>query len=161
MDISKNDTVEDVLANLDLSIDTPVSANDSNVDDSAKEAEINDVAVEVAEEVEKMTKSKSKDVVLNTSDTNVAPDTKTLIIQFVVRYLHLVEQKKAVDHDIKELKQEFSELGIAHSMTLKALANVQKRKKMSYSQRDELDSIQAILEQSREVSDALEALENM
>lgn len=154
MEISKdgNESLNDVFADLDLNIDNSKSAEPEVKD-------VSDIANEVAEEVEKT--KKSKEVILKTNDVNndVTPDTKTLVIQFVTRYLNLLEQKKNIDSDIKALKQEFSELGLAHSVVLKALNSVQKRRKMSYSQRNEFDAIQSILEQSNEVSDALEALE--
>jgi len=136
---NKTDSLDDLFADLDSNpkTETPKTAEPSQEAQSDRE-----LAENVVKVVEK----------------NIEPSKQDMIIDFAVRYLELQRQKKVIDVDIKALKQEYAEQGIAYQNTLKALTSLQKHKKMSDNVRFEVEAIESTLEQSKKVQDALESL---
>lgn len=135
---TKTDSVDDLLGELDIE----TSSSETETADVVQTQNDRELAENVVKVVEK----------------NIEPSKQDLIIDFAVRYLELQRQKKIVDVDIKALKQEYAEQGIAYQNTLKALTSLQKHKKMSDNVRFEVEAIESTLEQSKKVQDALESL---
>ena len=57
-------------------------------------------------------------------------DCKNLALEFSNRYLNLLDQKRTIDLDIKELKQEYDEQGLATKVVVKAINSLKKEKKV-------------------------------
>ena len=90
-----------------------------------------------------------------TETPEVSANVQTLAVDFCKKVLAIQSQKKALDAEIKDIKQRYSEMGVAVTVVLKALANVQKRKKLSASQADELDTLEELLEKDAEINSAI------
>lgn len=88
-------------------------------------------------------------------DLEITDEAKDNCIAFAVRLLNLLNSKKQIDQDIKALKQEFSEQGIAVNVVVKALNKLKAKKKMSQSEYFELETIGNWLETNKEVDDSL------
>lgn len=85
-------------------------------------------------------------------------DCKDLALEFSNRYLNLLEQKRALDLDIKALKQEYDEQGLATKVVIKAINSLKKEKKETISQQDELAMFKEWLSANKEVDDKICAL---
>lgn len=85
-------------------------------------------------------------------------DCKNLALEFSNRYLNLLDQKKTIDLDIKELKQEYDEQGLATKVVIKAINSLKKEKKETISQQDELAMFKEWLSENKEVDDKICAL---
>lgn len=82
-------------------------------------------------------------------------DCKDLALEFSNRYLNLLEQKRALDLDIKALKQEYDEQGLATKVVIKAINSLKKEKKETISQQDELAMFKEWLSENKEVDDKI------
>lgn len=85
-------------------------------------------------------------------------DCKNLALEFSNRYLNLLDQKRTIDLDIKELKQEYDEQGLATKVVVKAINSLKKEKKETISQQDELAMFKEWLSANKEVDDKICAL---
>jgi uncharacterized protein (UPF0335 family) len=85
---------------------------------------------------------------------------KDNIIGFAKRLLNLQLQKKRIDVDIKALKEEFKEEGVAVSVVNKVVSTLKANAKKSDSELFELDTITEYLEADAEVMMAIEELNN-
>ena len=85
-------------------------------------------------------------------------DCKNLALEFSNRYLNLLDQKRTIDLDIKELKQEYDEQGLATKVVIKAINSLKKEKKETISQQDELAMFKEWLSENKEVDDKICAL---
>ena len=88
----------------------------------------------------------------------MAVDCKNLALEFSNRYLNLLDQKRTIDLDIKELKQEYDEQGLATKVVVKAINSLKKEKKETISQQDELAMFKEWLSENKEVDDKICAL---
>lgn len=82
-------------------------------------------------------------------------DAKENCVTFGTRYLNLLLSKKRIDEDIKALKQEFTEQGVAVNVVIKAINKLKANKKMTESQTFELDTIYTWMENSKEIDDSI------
>ena len=82
-------------------------------------------------------------------------DCKDLALEFSNRYLNLLEQKRTLDLDIKALKQEYDEQGLATKVVIKAINSLKKEKKETISQQDELAMFKEWLSANKEVDDKI------
>ena len=82
-------------------------------------------------------------------------DCKNLALEFSNRYLNLLDQKRTIDLDIKELKQEYDEQGLATKVVVKAINSLKKEKKETISQQDELAMFKEWLSENKEVDDKI------
>ena len=82
-------------------------------------------------------------------------DCKNLTLEFSNRYLNLLDQKRTIDLDIKELKQEYDEQGLATKVVIKAINSLKKEKKETISQQDELAMFKEWLSANKEVDDKI------
>lgn len=82
-------------------------------------------------------------------------DCKDLALEFSNRYLNLLEQKRTLDLDIKALKQEYDEQGLATKVVVKAINSLKKEKKETISQQDELAMFKEWLSANKEVDDKI------
>lgn len=89
-----------------------------------------------------------------------ASEAKEKSISFATRLLNLQISKKQIDADIKALKAEFLEQGVAVNVIAKAVSKIKTNKKMTESQIYELDTIQAWLEGDQTVYDSINELMN-
>ena len=85
-------------------------------------------------------------------------DCKNLALEFSNRYLNLLDQKRTIDLDIKELKQEYDEQGLATKVVVKAINSLKKEKKETISQQDEIAMFKEWLSENKEVDDKICAL---
>ena len=85
-------------------------------------------------------------------------DCKNLALEFSNRYLNLLDQKRTIDLDVKELKQEYDEQGLATKVVVKAINSLKKEKKETISQQDELAMFKEWLSENKEVDDKICAL---
>ena len=85
-------------------------------------------------------------------------DCKNLALEFSNRYLNLLDQKRTIDLDIKELKQEYDEQGLATKVVVKAINSLKIEKKETISQQDELAMFKEWLSENKEVDDKICAL---
>ena len=85
-------------------------------------------------------------------------DCKNLALEFSNCYLNLLDQKRTIDLDIKELKQEYDEQGLATKVVVKAINSLKKEKKETISQQDELAMFKEWLSENKEVDDKICAL---
>lgn len=73
------------------------------------------------------------------------------IENFTKRLIELMKQKKAIDQDIKALKDEYKEEGVPVSIVVSALNKIKAKKKKSDSERFEEETIQEWLESNVEI----------
>ena len=85
-------------------------------------------------------------------------DCKNLALEFSNRYLNLLDKKRTIDLDIKELKQEYDEQGLATKVVVKAINSLKKEKKETISQQDEIAMFKEWLSENKEVDDKICAL---
>lgn len=94
---------------------------------------------------------------INTGLASTA-EAKEKSIAFATRLLNLQISKKQIDADIKALKAEFLEQGVAVNVITKAVSKIKTNKKMTESQMYELDTITAWLEGDQTVADSITEL---
>lgn len=74
---------------------------------------------------------------------------------FTKRYIELLKQKKALDQDIKALKDEFKEEGVPVGIVTSVFNKIKSNKKKTDSQRFEEDTIQDWLESNPEIDNEI------
>ena len=74
---------------------------------------------------------------------------------FASRYINLLQEKKDIDENIKLLKTEFKEEGVAVGVVVKAINKIKAEKKMSPGDRFEIDAVREWLESSSEIDNKI------
>ena len=74
---------------------------------------------------------------------------------FAKRLVSLLQDKKNIDEDIKSLKAEFKEEGVAVGIVTTAINQLKKDKKMTDSDRFEIDTIRGYLESNADIDNAI------
>lgn len=77
------------------------------------------------------------------------------IENFTKRLIELMKQKKAIDQDIKALKDEFKEEGVPVGIVSSVLNKIKSKKKKSDSERFEEETIQEWLEANPDIDSAI------
>ena len=77
------------------------------------------------------------------------------IENFTKRLIELMKQKKAIDQDIKALKDEFKEEGVPVGIVSSVLNKIKSNKKKSDSERFEEETIQEWLEANPEIDSGI------
>lgn len=77
------------------------------------------------------------------------------IENFTKRLIELMKQKKAIDQDIKALKDEFKEEGVPVGIVSSVLNKIKSKKKKSDSERFEEETIQEWLEANPEIDSGI------
>lgn len=80
------------------------------------------------------------------------------IEEFTKRYLNLQMQKKALDQDIKALKDEFKEEGVPVGIVASVINKIKSDKKKTDSERFEEDTIKEWLESNADIDNEIGAL---
>lgn len=82
-------------------------------------------------------------------------EARTNIENFTKRLIELMKQKKALDQDIKALKDEFKEEGVPVGIVSSVLNKIKSNKKKSDSERFEEETIQEWLETNAEIDSGI------
>ena len=82
-------------------------------------------------------------------------EARTNIENFTKRLIELMKQKKALDQDIKALKDEFKEEGVPVGIVSSVLNKIKSNKKKSDSERFEEATIQEWLETNAEIDSGI------
>ena len=82
-------------------------------------------------------------------------EARTNIENFTKRLIELMKQKKAIDQDIKALKDEFKEEGVPVGIVSSVLNKIKSKKKKSDSERFEEETIQEWLEANPDIDSAI------
>lgn len=77
------------------------------------------------------------------------------IENFTKRLIELLKQKKAIDQDIKALKDEFKEEGVPVGIVSSVLNKIKSKKKKSDSERFEEETIQEWLEANPDIDSGI------
>jgi uncharacterized protein (UPF0335 family) len=85
-------------------------------------------------------------------------EARTNIEEFTKRFLNLQMQKKALDQDIKALKDEFKEEGVPVGIVASAINKIKAQKKKSDSEIFEEDTIKEWLESNADIDNEIGAL---
>jgi len=85
-------------------------------------------------------------------------ESRTNVENFSKRYINLLKDKKNLDEDIKVLKDEFKEDGVAVSVVCSAINNIKKRKKKSDTEVFEEETIEEWLQSNIDIDDAISDL---
>lgn len=85
-------------------------------------------------------------------------EAKQNIEEFTRRFLNLQLEKKKIDADIKELKNEFKEEGVAVGAVVKVINKIKRDKKQSESDKFEEESIENWLKESKDIDDQISTL---
>ena len=80
------------------------------------------------------------------------------IVGYAQRILNLQLQKKAIDKDIKAVKDEFKEEGVAVGKVTKVLTKLKAKAKMSEADKFEEDLIEDALEKNEDVQNSIAEL---
>lgn len=80
------------------------------------------------------------------------------IEEFTKRFLNLQMQKKALDQDIKALKEEFKEEGVPVGIVASVINKIKAQKKKSDSEIFEEDTIKEWLETNTDIDNEIGAL---
>lgn len=91
-------------------------------------------------------------------EVRTSQEAKQSIKEFTTRLIHLLNEKKKIDHDIKELKNEYKEDGVPVSIVTKALNIIKAKKRKTDSQIFEEETIQEWLEEDKDISDKISEL---
>lgn len=82
-------------------------------------------------------------------------EARSNIENFTKRLIELMKQKKAIDQDIKALKDEFKEEGVPVGIVSSVLNKIKSKKKKSDSERFEEETIQEWLEANPEIDSGI------
>lgn len=74
---------------------------------------------------------------------------------FANAYLEKLMEKKALDKEIKDLKDEYKEMGVAVAVVAKAINSIKAEKKQSKSEQFELEQIKEWLDTNQNVDNLL------
>jgi uncharacterized protein (UPF0335 family) len=88
-------------------------------------------------------------------EVRTSNEARTNIENFSIRYLNLLLEKKKVDFDIKELKQEFNEEGVPTGKVASIINRIKADKKKSDSELFELEAMREWIEANTEIDDAI------
>lgn len=80
------------------------------------------------------------------------------VLNFSKAYLNLLKQKKALDDDIKALKQDWKEEGVAVGKVVKVLNKIKKELKQSDSDKFEEDVLEEKLLANTTIQDTISIL---
>ncbi len=82
-------------------------------------------------------------------------DARKNIEDFAKRFLTLQQQKKAIDQDIKALKEEFKEEGVPVSIVTAVIGRIKTEKKKTDTEKFELEVIQEWLEVNADIDNQI------
>lgn len=88
-------------------------------------------------------------------EIRTSEEARTNIVNFTKRFLNLQQQKKAIDTDIKALKDEFKEEGVPVSIVAAVINKIKRDKKKTDSERFEEDTIQEWLVSDADVDNSI------
>lgn len=88
-------------------------------------------------------------------EVRTTEEARTNIEEFAKRYISVLEQKKALDEDMRALKEEFKEEGVPVGIVTKVIGKIKTAKKKSDSERFEEDKIQEWLESNTQIDDSI------
>jgi uncharacterized protein (UPF0335 family) len=88
-------------------------------------------------------------------EVRTSNEARTNIEDFSKRYLNLLLQKKTIDFDIKELKQEFNEEGVPTGKVASIINRIKADKKKSDSELFELEAMREWIESNSEIDDQI------
>lgn len=91
-------------------------------------------------------------------DTRTQEEAKNNIEEFARRFLNLQQEKKKIDADIKELKDEYKEEGVAVGSVVKVINKIKADKKRTEGDKFEQESIEEWLRQSKDIDDKIAEL---
>ena len=82
-------------------------------------------------------------------------EARTNVENFARAYIELMQAKKALDQDIKDIKDEFKEEGVPVGIVCKVLNSIKSDKKKSEGEKAELDIIRDWLESNAGIDDSI------
>ncbi len=85
-------------------------------------------------------------------------EVKENVQKFTLEFLRLLESKKNLDEEIKDLKNHWKEQGVPTATVTKALNNIKRTKKKTPSQQHEEDTIEEWLSTNKDIDNHLVAL---
>lgn len=88
-------------------------------------------------------------------EIRTSEEARANIEQFAKRYIELLKQKKALDEDMKALKDEYKEEGVPVGIVTSALNKIKAEKKKSDAQRFEEETIKDWLETNADIDDEI------
>ncbi len=91
-------------------------------------------------------------------EIRTSEEARTNIEEFTKRFLNLQMQKKAIDQDIKALKEEFKEEGVPVGIVTSVINKIKAEKKKSDSEIFEEDTIKEWLQTNAEIDNEIGAL---
>jgi uncharacterized protein (UPF0335 family) len=91
-------------------------------------------------------------------EIRTSEEARTNIEEFTKRFLNLQMQKKALDQDIKALKDEFKEEGVPVGIVTSVINKIKAQKKKSDSEIFEEDTIKEWLESNADIDNDIGAL---
>lgn len=91
--------------------------------------------------------------------TATMDDVKKFTLEFTQRYINLQLEIKKIKADIKALKTEYAEQGLGTTAAIRALNTLMRKRKMSSTEQDELETIGEWLANSQEISDGITSLQ--
>ena len=91
-------------------------------------------------------------------EIRTSEEARTNIEEFTKRFLNLQMQKKAIDQDIKALKDEFKEEGVPVGIVTSVINKIKAEKKKSDSEIFEEDTIKEWLQTNAEIDNEIGAL---
>lgn len=74
---------------------------------------------------------------------------------FQERFLNLEKQKKTLNEDIKQLKEEFNQEGVPTQVVVRCINNIKRLKRKTDSEVFEEEAIQEWLQSSQGISDSI------
>lgn len=92
------------------------------------------------------------------SDKRVLSDSQKNIESFAKRLLNLEHQKKALQEDIKALKDEFKEEGVAVGIVTRVINQIKREKKQSEGEQHEEIVIKDWLTSNKEIDNEIGSL---
>ena len=88
-------------------------------------------------------------------EIRTSEEAKSNVISFTKRYIELLKQKKAIDEDIKELKNEFKEEGVPVGIVTSVFNRIKANKKKTDSELFEAETMTEWLEADQAVNDGI------
>jgi len=88
-------------------------------------------------------------------EIKTSEEARANVEEFSKRFLELSLQKKAIDADIKAIKEEYKEEGVPVAIVAKAINNIKADKKKSDSELFELDTIKEWIQANSEIDDQI------
>lgn len=91
-------------------------------------------------------------------EIRTSEESREQIKEFSSRLIELLSRKRELNHDIKELKNEYKEEGVPVAIVTKAINAIKARKKKTDSQLFEEETIEEWIESDKELSDKISGL---